>query len=124
MLLGWSGSMGLFGSGILVGQRYLLIATGDEKLSNIYIAAMTLINGCGYLVGSMIGGWLLDWIAGFLPADDSHSTYRIYFAICALLFLMAAQFVRILPDERRRFSTGEMIREMYGEIRGWAGKWS
>jgi len=120
--LAWSTNMGLAGTALNVGQRYLSLSSGPASKINIYLAALTLVTGAGYLVGSIGGGWMLDWLRSFFAETDKNSHFQIYFVICAVLFLFTAQFIRTLRDERRRFSAVEVVYEIYHEVRGRADK--
>lgn len=123
--LAWQSFLGLFGTGIQVGQRYLQLATGDPRRININLAAMTLIGSAGYFVGAWAGGAFLEWLRRLHEIDSPttpHAHYRVYFFVCGLMFMLTGLFCRLLRDERRKISPFEMLSEIYMEFRGFWGK--
>ena len=68
-LLAWNTNEGIFGVGLLTGQQYLSLALSDQERTSIYIASATFVNGAGMFVGSMVGGFMLDWLASRTHPD-------------------------------------------------------
>ncbi len=121
-LLAWQGISGFFGAGIVVAHRYLSLALSDPRRSNVYLAATAFVCGCGYMVGSIGGGWLLAWLQKLVNPAYSTAHYRIYFTCCALGFLILAQFVAALRDTHRHISSRNFALEVLRAMRGFAGR--
>ena len=77
-LLAWNTNEGIFGVGLFTGQQYLSLALSDEERTSIYIAAATFVNGAGMFLGSVIGGFLLNWPASRTHPDLPNAHYGIY----------------------------------------------
>lgn len=67
--------------------------------------------------GSLLGGLLLDWLAGQIRVDQTGTHYAIYFTYCALLYLVVGHFVTALRERRRRLSFTELVLRMYRALR-------
>ena len=116
-LLAWNINEGVFGIGLFTGQQYLSLALSDEEKTNVYIAATSFVNGTGMFVGSLLGGFLLDWIAARVHPDDPYGHYAIYFTYCALAYLVVGHFVTALRERRRKVSSAELALQMYRALR-------
>ena len=116
-VLAWNTTEGLFGVGLLTGQQYLSLALSDEEKTNVYIAAASFVNGTGMFCGSLLGGFLLDWLAGRMHPDLPNGHYEIYFAYCALAYLVVGHFVTALRERRRRVSSAELALGIYRALR-------
>ena len=116
-VLAWNSNQGVFGSGVLSASQYLNLSLCDEEKTNIYVAASSFVNGAGMFCGSLLGGFLLDWLAGQMDPDIPNSHYGIYFTYCALGYLVVGHFVTALRERRRRVSSSELILQMYRTLR-------
>ena len=116
-LLAWNTNEGIFGVGLFTGQQYLSLALSDEERTSIYIAAATFVNGAGMFLGSVIGGFLLDWLASRTHPDLPNAHYGIYFTYCALAYLVVGHFITALRERRRRVSSTELGLNMYRALR-------
>jgi hypothetical protein len=118
--LAWGSERGIFGTGNAIAQRYLMLSQGDPTRSHVYLAATTFVTGCGYLVGGVGGGWLLQWLAARVRTDLPFEHFRIYFTVCALLYLLMGDLIARVREDRRRVSSVEMAIEMARALRGLA----
>ena len=50
----------------------------------------------------------MDWLAGRMYPDLPYGHYEIYFAYCALAYLVVGHFVTALRERRRRVSSGAL----------------
>lgn len=116
-IMAWNVTEGLFGVGLFTGQQYLSLALSDGERTNVYIAATSFANGTGMFAGSLLGGFLLDWLAGQIRVDQTGTHYAIYFTYCALLYLVVGHFVTALRERRRRVSSTELVLRMYRALR-------
>ena len=116
-VLAWNTNEGLFGVGLFTGQQYLSLALSDEEKTNVYIAAASFVNGTGMFCGSLLGGFILDWLAGRMHPDLPYGHYEIYFAYCALAYLVVGHFVTALRERRRRVSSSELALGIYRALR-------
>jgi hypothetical protein len=111
-LAGLSGN-GFFGMGSTAGQQYLTLSLSNPARSNTYIAALGLAGGCDILLGSLLGGFLLDWLQTLMRPDHPYEHYRIYFTYCALGYLLLGGFIAVVRDGHRRISYLEWTQELY-----------
>lgn len=116
-VLAWNVTEGLFGVGLFTGQQYLSLALSDGEKTNVYIAATSFANGTGMFVGSLVGGFLLDWLAGQMRVGQDGAHYAIYFTYCALLYLVVGHFVTALRERRRRVTSTELMLRTYRALR-------
>ncbi len=116
-LLAWNTNEGVFGIGLVAGQQYLNLALSDEGKTNVYVAATSFVNGTGMFLGSLVGGFLLDWIADKMNPEDPYAYYAIYFTYCALAYLVVGHFVTALRERRRKVPSAELALQMYRAVR-------
>ena len=116
-VLAWNTNEGVFGIGLVAGQQYLSLALSDEEKTNVYVAATSFVNGTGMFLGSLVGGFLLDWIADKMHPEDPYGYYAIYFTYCALAYLVVGHFITALRERRRRVPSAELALQMYRSVR-------
>jgi hypothetical protein len=112
IVLGFGGSYGLVGTGVMIGQQYLMVSYSDKRSTSVYIAAFTLIWGGGWFIGSLSGGTLLEWLKHFLPGLIGPVHYEVYFMICGMGHLLSAYLVSALPDTRPTLSRMQVGNEL------------
>ena len=115
--LAWNTNEGVFGIGLVAGQQYLNLALSNEKKTNVYVAATSFVNGTGMFVGSLVGGFLLDWLAEKMNPEAPYGYYAIYFTYCALAYLVVGHFITALRERRRRVPSAELALQMYRAVR-------
>ena len=115
--LAWNTNEGVFGIGLVAGQQYLNLALSNEKKTNVYVAATSFVNGTGMFVGSLVGGFLLDWLAEKVNPATPYGYYAIYFTYCALAYLVVGHFITALRERRRRVPSAELALQMYRAVR-------
>lgn len=107
----------LFGAGLTTGEGYLVLSLSDKTKSNIYIAAITFVSGCGILVGSAVGGLILEWLKTKMHPDFPFEQFKIYFTYCAFGYLLLGGFVAGLKDGREKVSPVILMQEAYRTFR-------
>ncbi len=112
IVLGFGGSYGLVGTGVMIGQQYLMVSYSDKRLSSVYIAAFTLIWGSGWFFGSLAGGALLEWFKHIMPLLIGPVHYEVFFMVCGMGHLLAAYLVSGLPDTRPTLSRVQVGNEL------------
>ena len=103
-LLAWHGSGGRFGSGTGICMRIFTLSQAREDRAHLYIAAAAFIGGCDGLVGSVLGGAILDWLEPRMHPAMPFERYRIYFAFVGLAFLLLGGLLTAMRDGRRPLS--------------------
>lgn len=121
-LLAWKATLGIFGSGLSMGQQYLTLSLSDPHRRNIYLATATFVYGCGMLIGAVVGGYLLDWIQQRVDPELPFEHYRIYYLFCALAFLITGSFLGSLSDGRRRVGTNQLAMALFRRVRNFSGR--
>jgi MFS family permease len=120
--LAWKTTTGIFGCGMATGQQYLTLSLAEEDRRNIYIAAGTFVFGCGMLIGAIVGGFLLEWLADRVDPLKPYEHYRIYFLFCAMAFLLTGNFIGALRDGRKRIRKTDLAVALYRRIRTFGGR--
>jgi nitrate/nitrite transporter NarK len=120
----WDGGRGIFGTGISTAQQYLTILLSNEKKSNIYLAAVTFSTGCGYLIGALLGGQLLEWIKLRINPDPAFAAdyYKIYYMLVGAMCLLLSQIALSIQDKHRPLKPHEVGMEMYRSVRSLFGR--
>ena len=123
-VLAWEGSRGFFGAGIYSAQQYLAISFSREERRNIYLAAFTLAQGAGMMLGSIVGGSMLEWIKPMIRSGAGHGTehFHIYFLFCALSALLISQFAMGIRERRASLRPHQVGMEMYRVARSMFGR--
>ena len=116
-VLAWNTNEGLFGAGAITAQQYLGLSLSDEQKVNVYVATTSFVNGTGMFVGSLVGGFLLDWLADQIRPDRGDAHFVIYFSYCALAYLVVGHFITALRERRRRVTSGELLLRIYRALR-------
>jgi hypothetical protein len=88
----WNMSDGLFASGLGCSQQWLTFKLTDKRKTAVYMAAGTFATGCGYLTGSLFGGFTLDTLKCHF--GGALTGYRMYFALCAALLALSLFLIR------------------------------
>jgi predicted MFS family arabinose efflux permease len=121
-VLAWKTTTGIFGAGMATGQQYLMLSLAEHGRRNIYIAASTFVFGCGMLIGALVGGYLLEWLAQRVDPLKPYEHYRIYFLFCAMAFLLTGNFIGALRDGRKKIRKTELAVAFYRRIRTFGGR--
>lgn len=120
----WEGSRGFFGAGIYSAQQYLAISFSREERRNIYLAAFTLAQGAGMMLGSILGGTMLEWIKPMVRPGEGQGVnhFHIYFLFCALSALLISQFAMGIRERRASLRPHQVGMEMYRVARSMFGR--
>ncbi len=117
--LAWRIGTGVFGFGLTLGQQVLTLALAKEERSYVYMSAASFLAGCGWLLGSLGGGILLEWLRSLTLPEHPTAHFQIYFTFCGLGFLMVGPLLTALRDGRRRMGPVLLMLEMYRTLRSW-----
>ncbi len=112
IVLGFGGSYGLVGTGVMIGQNYMMVSYSDKRLTSVYIAAFTLIWGSGWFFGSLFGGALLEWLKYKMADLIGPVHYEAYFLVCGVGHLIGAWLVSALPEARPVMSRVQVANEL------------
>lgn len=112
IVLSFYGLYGLVGTGILIGQQYLMVSFSDRRLASVYVAAFTLVCGTGAFIGSLAGGMLLEWLKAKMPALMGPVHFEVFFMICGMGHLVCGWMIGSLPDTRPALSRVQVANEL------------
>jgi F0F1-type ATP synthase assembly protein I len=111
------GLYGLVGTGIIIGQQYLMVSFSDKRLVAVYIAGFTLVCGAGGFLGSIVGGAMLEWLRQRMPSYFLGAVhYEVYFMICGMGHLFAGWLIGALPDVKPALSRAQVGYELFTSL--------
>jgi len=82
-VLAWEATGGVFGTGSLQAQQFLMLRLGQPPRQGVYAAAGMFVYGSAFSLGAAAGGWALDGLRVLGWSDP----YALYFGGIASLLL-------------------------------------
>lgn len=111
--LAWNGLQGLAGLGIRTCMDCLTLSMSKKKEANIYFAAAMFMIGCGSFVGSLTGGFTLEWMSKKMdPTLPWGQHYCIYYLFISLLWLLVMQSTSGINEPHQRVGTLKLSKEL------------